>query len=305
MALPKHVVSRIPQTPVPRGRLLDIAAPIDLDPATNGNRTVPLRWINGITWQPEPCYALRAMDVDACARIDFNGPPHACDAALTQTPFAVWDAFRGASLEFTPAEIEELLAGRFTLKMSAAFASELLTAAASGDRALRKSATVPTVAPGAAQPIYNALAIIEAELAIRLQGARGMVHVPPSLLGEAISKAAICLDPTTGQWETVTGHQVVADAGYEGAPQPTGFGAAATSGQAWIYASGPVRYAATAPAMVDDGNVGSTITNFTSLESAPTFTTHDDILRYRDAAGIFQFDDCPVTAVLASYSVNA
>lgn len=307
MALPKVPIKAPARKPMPRGRLLDIISRFELDPVNNGDQTVAARWINGVTWQPEPCRGLFTADVDACAEIDFIQIAPICEAAITQTPFAVYDALKGSALEYTADDLLAIIEGRVTLKTSAAFASELLSGAASGDRALRKSAHAPSIAFGAAAtPIYNAIAVLEADLASTMRGARGMIHMPPGMLQEAVRISELELN-ADGQYETPLGNLVVADAGYLNAPQPTGGGGASTAGNDWIYASGPVEYQWSSPIAIDAGNIGSTITSFTSRETAAlsVFTSRDDITRFVEAVGILIFDPCPVTAVLTSYGENA
>lgn len=110
---------------------------------------------------------------------------------------------------------------------------------------LANSATVVGDGPVA---VTSAVAAIERGLADRLHGARGLVHVPVEVL--AISGNAFQF--RNGQWETRTGHRVVADAGYVGvAPGEE----AESTGVRWIYGSGPVRYA-TKPEDLRENGIG-------------------------------------------------
>lgn len=297
MAIAPYPINPPVRVPLPRGRLLDIISEFDAPDD---------RWVMGVTWQPWPCEALLTMDVDVCSRIDFTDFPRQCQAAITQSAFSVYDALIGSTLEYTPEDIEEVLTANVTLKSSASFATELISGAVSGDRALSKSAH-PTTLLSTASTIYNAMLAIENDLAFSLQGAQGMIHMPPGLLQEAVRMCGLRIG-SDGQWETPLGNKVVADAGYIGARKPD---FSATPGvqltTAWVYGSGLVQYKMTAPMAVDGGNIGSTLTNFTGRENAAqsVFTSRNRMTRFVDRIGILIFDPCPVNAVLVNYTENA
>lgn len=307
MALPLHVVSRITQPQLTAGTLLSSISEIDLGPVTNGDRPVDSRWLNGITWQPEPNFALYSNDVDVCVRVDFTQTPRVCDAAITQSAFSVYDAIKAATIEYRPEEIEEMVLGRVTRKLSAAFARELLAGSISGDRSLSSVAHAPfrRTFASAATPIWYTLAVLEDDLARVLRGTQGTLHLPPGMLGQACTTYGVCMKDD-GNFYTPLGNLVISDAGYAGSPQPAGQGANNSLLNDWVYASGPVRYRRSAPQMVDGGNIGSTMTTYTGREDLRSadytgFRTHDDMTRFADVYGIFQFDTAPVTACLASY----
>lgn len=302
MAIAANLANPIPQEALP-GQLLDVIGEITFEKTGVSDKG----WLAGISWVPEPCLSLRTSDVDVCTRIDYVAVPRLCEPAVTQTAFTVYDAFKGATLEFDAEDIAEILDGRTTRKLSAAFAAELITGNASGGMSLSSQATAPTgLAFGsAATPVYNAFAVIESELARRLRGSQGTIHLPPGMLAEAVFHVE--LERRDGRWYTPLGNLVIADSGYLDPVQPDGGGGASAAGEDWIYASGPVRYRKTAPKPVDDGNIGSTMTTYTGTEDIrsadyQSFRTHNDMVRFMDVHGIFQFDPCPVTAVLATYS---
>lgn len=302
--------------PVPRGRLLDAIPTIVPHGAINGDREVEERWaVAGVTWQPEPCQALFSMDVNVCARIDHTDIPHVCEAAITQTAFSVYEAFYGSALEYSPEALAAIALSRITVKLSAAFATELITANISGANglALSKSATQPPALTfGTTAPLYRALPILENELAARLRGGKGIIHMPPGMLEQAVYQCEVELN-ADGVFETPVGNLVVADAGYVNMAKPVGSATAGTPGTTdWVYASGMVRYAKSGIISVDGGNIGSSLTNYTGRENLTgidpaqsSFKSRDAMIRYFDVLGILIFDPCPVTAALVTYSENS
>lgn len=307
MALPALPLPQVDQTLLPaRSRLLAVIDEFPVEGSEVGGAQAN-RWAaGGVTWQPEPCLPLFTGDIDVCTRVDFTDFPRTCEPAITQTAFTVYDAFQASMLDLKVEEMEEILAGRVTRKLSAAFASELLTGAASGDRALRKDATAPTqrALSSAAAPIWYVLAVLEDELARRLRGTKGIIHLPPMFLAQAKATYGVALEGD--RWVTPLGNLVIPDAGYiaaEGAGgQPEGGGGAAAAGQGWVYASGPVEFRMTEARTVDGDNIGSTITSFTGRENAAqsVFTSRNVSKRFRSLVGLLRWDPCPVTAALAS-----
>jgi hypothetical protein len=279
-----QAVIRLPAARRQPRRLLDV---LDRLPGVEGNR-----WLEGVTWQPTACRALTVEGGDDCSNFDFNVVPDECEAAVTQDPFRVSDAFKAATLDMIYSEVDEMLASRFNLQVSASFASELLSGAASGGMSLSSEASAPNGAAFGvgATPIWNALAILEEEIAERLQGGVGYIHLPPGLLSQAVSECELTLN-TDGQWETPVGNIVISDAGYINPPPPTGEGAS-SGAEDWIYASGPVWFESTVPILIGQGSETLTL-------SENTFT------QYIAGYGILVFDPCPVTAVLVSYNIEA
>lgn len=279
MAYLNPTIGTLKPAPLPRGRLLDLI------PSTGEE----VRWFNGVSWTPWPSRGLLTQDVDACNPDPSTDIDRYCVPAVDQPTFRLLDALTASALEFTPAELTTLLADRFALITSWAFASELLSGAASGGNALSKAAHAPTgMAFGAAAtPVWNALAVIEADLALTLYGGAGIIHMPPSMMVIAQEY----LVPDGNRWTTPSGHLVVFDGGYTNAPPPEGE-AASAAGEDWIYASGPVAHALTSPKLV-----GSTDDAF--------YLEKNLYEVYMESYGLLQFDAAPVTAVLASYSQAA
>lgn len=288
-----HIV--LPAGPVQPRRLLDSISRIP----TSGSE----RWLDGVTWEPTKCRALTVDNEDACATGDIVLTPVTCDAWETQLPFRLTDAMSATTLDLTPDEVGSRLSAFYNRAVSAAFAKELISGAASGGMSLSSEATAPNGAAfgDAATPIWNALTILEEEIAERLQGGAGFIFLTPGLLAQArLSYGLTLVDSrwkdsygralVEGRWETPSGNIVISDAGFLNPPPPTGQ-TASGAGEDWMYASGPVFFESTAPSSV--GNPTESL-NFTRN----TFT------RYVQGYGILVFDPCPVTAVLASYALE-
>lgn len=287
MALPKIPVEAAPLDPLPR-RLLDTIGEFGF----RDGRIEPNRWLAGITWNPRPRRPLLTQSAsNVCSPPASTDPAYGCVAAVTQAPFRVYDAFSSTNQNFTGAEIAEMLRERMPAMSSDAFARELIGGAAGSTLSLANQAHSPVgLAFGSgATPVWNALAILETELGLTLYGAKGMIHLPVGLLGQAVYTYGLRL--VGDHWETPLGNTVVADSGYISATQPTGQ-AASPAATDWVYASGPVQYRSTEPALLGtDGNEFIT-------------PSTNDILRWMEMYGILKFDPCPVTAVLASYDVD-
>lgn len=285
-----------PIAPLPRGRLLDnipVIPPTDIigDNVSQSSRGV--RWINGITWNPLPSRPFLTHSTDICVQADFTDPNYQCVAAVTQKAFIVYDAIIGSAIEWEPGDLNDILEERVPYMMSASFATELITGAASGSGFSLSSKAHSPSGNGfgsPATPIWNAIAVLESELALTMFGGQGTIHMPPSFLGEAVTRAGVRF--IDGQYQTTTGHLVIADAGYTAAAAPTGQAAAGVA-QDWIYASGPVRYA-----IADDDE------GFDDMANISTFMdfTKNRYRRWESTYGILQFSPAFVTAVLTSYA---
>ena len=292
MAVPQARMVRTPYPrPLPRGRLLDIIARLTVgDMLVAGSEAgYAERWLAGLGWEPNECSRLLTDNVVVCGTNDFPDLSNVeCQDPIDQTPFALYDVFNGSTLEYRIEEIDSILRERYELIRSAAFARELVGGAASGGRSL--SSTAHLTAGGAtATSVEVALYHLENDLGETMNGGQGLIHLPPGLLHSFVTQGGLQL--VDGQWQTPTGHRVVADAGYVGAPEPSG-GSAASATQAWVYASGPVRWAATDDFLGDNGS------EYTSI-------TRNQIQRILAGYGILVFDPCPVTAVLVTIGDNA
>jgi hypothetical protein len=169
-------------------------------------------------------------------------------------------------------------------------ASELLSGAASGGMSLSSEATSPADVPFGWPALSpgDALTVLEEELATRLNGLQGMIHVSPGLLAQLTVMGGTTREGD--MWLTQTGHVVVADAGYAGAPAPSGEATAAV-GECWAYASGPVFYASDDPRLLGADN--QEIVNM----------SRNIRRRFGMAHGLLVFEPCPVTAVLVNMGI--
>lgn len=281
---------RLPLAPPSPRRLLDI---IDKIPGTEtpegeaeGNE---LRWLNGVKFEPWPCRGLSTVAAVECTTEDLAAITAECEAAVTQTPFQIIDSLKASTLEWSVEAVDAMLGARAQIMISAAFAAELISGAASSGMSLSSEAHAPDdIAFGAAaKPVWEVMAALENELAQNMPGQRGLIHIPPGLLSTATMAYGLQMN-ADGVFETPNGNIVISDAGYYQPTQPTGQPAPA-AGTDWIYASGPVWWQATD--MIGLG-VGSETYVF----------NRNTINRWISGYGIVVFDPCPVTAALATYS---
>lgn len=276
-------IGMLPQPQLLPGIFLDVADLLDLGSAAE-------RWmIAGVKFTPRTVETpLQAAGIGDCA----GGVPlepvarPLCLPAVSQNPFTLVDLVEMKALELMAFGGEEDVDGealdRFRHLVSAAFASELISGTASGGISLSNSATAPAgLAFGTASKLTGALALLEAELATRLLNSRGVIHLPPVLLSQAIEGYSLTF--VDGHWTTPLGNIVIVDAGYAAAPQPTGGGDAAGATEVWVYASGPVHY------RLIDGKLNARDT------SSFAFATND-ITRWTQGYGLIVFEPSLVTA---------
>lgn len=272
------------QNPIQPRRLLDVADVIPdelLDPQN------PQRWLEGVSWEPSTCASLATTAADACSDNFFTSTARGCAESLTQTPFRVEDKFQMSTLDGDSDSILSRLQANWDAHISAAFAGELLSGASSGGISLSSEATAPaSLAFGsAAVPVWKAVAVLEEELADRVANSVAWLHIAPGLLAQAVGSYGLVLDER-GRWITPAGNIVVTDAGYNSPPPPAGQ-AAASAGESWVYASGPILHKATSMMLASD----ITITN-------------NKVTAWVEGYGLLLFDPCMVSAVLASYALE-
>lgn len=274
----------LPDGPSQPRKLLDQITKFTSDP------TNPNRWLAGVRWQPERCRALSVDDVDACVGVDQTVDAIECLGWASQLPFRISDALVGSTLEYTADELQTMSTEFYLSALSAAFATELVSGVGSGGESLSSVATAPVGAAfgAAATPIWNALAILEEEIASRLQGEVGFIFLQPGLLAQAVRSYGLRLNGD--RWETPAGNIVISDAGFILAAPPTGE-TTSGAGEDWVYASGPVSYQESEPRPIGSGSE--------SLDK-----TRNTITQYVNGFGILVFDPCPVTAILASYALE-
>lgn len=270
--------------PQPR-KLLDIAQTFDV----SGDN--PKRWLAGVRWPQLVCGSLTATSVVPCSDGDQSATlVEQCVEWGSQLPFRLSDGVKASTLDFTLDELAEMSRELYDRAVSASFAAELISGIGSGGSSLSSEATAPDGAAfgSAATPIWNALAILEEEIADRLHGDVGYIHLPPGLLAQAVSTYGLML--VDGHWETPAGNVVISDAGYVSPVEPDGE-AGSDPAEDWVYASGPIFYQRTDGELVGSG---SETVNFAD--------GHNRIDQFINGHGILVFDPCPVTAVLVSYS---
>jgi hypothetical protein len=175
--------------------------------------------------------------------------------------------------------MESRLSKRLDVYASAAFAVELMRGTNGGPNSFKTNET--TVISNTALTLRLAFAAVETFLAQKLFGARGIVHITPATL--ALAAADRLVHYIDGEWQTASGHRVVADAGYTGA-NPTGVAAAGAS-ETFIYASGPVYYA-----ISDTKPVGRRNQESTDM-------TRNVYQFFSERYGLLAFDSCSVGAV--------
>jgi hypothetical protein len=285
----------LPLGPVQPRRLLDVIPRL---PAIAGN---PMRWIEGVTWEPWPCRALTVDNEQAC---DAAGQPVAlvpaeCEPHVGQASFRISDAMKFTTLDPAVDGMQGQLEARYNMQVSATFAHELLSGDGSGGMSLASEATPPNgqaFADPALSP-WEGLSVLEEEIAERLQGGVGYIHVSPGILSRFVSGGVLHLN-AVGMWETPAGNIVITDAGYINPPHPDAGGGASGSGTDWVYASGPVWFESTAPIFVGTG-----MQTFEGNSARPgTPWDRNVVLQYLNGYGILVFDPCPVTAVLIGFS---
>ncbi len=268
----------------PVGLLLDeaTAAP---STATNGEM-IGRRWLHGVRWTSLSCDPLLTQPADDCTYtqdLDAEDFPD----VVEQSAFNIYDSLNCSTLSDPADDIRRRLQGRMDLMESAAFATELITATASGGISLSSEATVPLAS--SVTTVLNALSVIESHLASTLHGGVGMIHISPALLPVLAGQTHLVY-LSNGAVRTLSGHVVVSDAGYINAAAPDGESASA-SAQDWVYGSGPVRYYTTTP-------------TFRGLPGEQVDYIHNRIDSFIEEYGLLLFEPCATVAVLASYSVS-
>lgn len=255
------------------------------------------RWAGvGVKVEQFPFRPQVGKPADVCNHTDLAESPLECSADDWETflPFIVGDAVKRSSMDEKVASetTDELLAALRTHGLSYFYAKELVAAAASGSQSLKSTAHAAAgIAFGsAATPIWNALPALESDLAGVTYGQAGVIHMPPGMLSQAVAECGLRMEG--GNWVTPLGNVVIADTGYIGMAAPTGQSASG-SGEDWLYASGPVRWAYAeqpSPFVTHDGG------SFTLSTNKGTSVLYGQ--------GVIVFEPATVSAVLASYTVS-
>lgn len=253
---------------------------IDASPEIPAAELQGSRWLlAGVTWVGFDCSNIETTTEDGCTALEpLDFARGFGDSIYTHQTFMLWDAIRCSDLSVEPSVLRDRVEMKLTVLASAGMASELMTGAASADR----SFTTDALSLGnTAETIRVGFAKLEAHLASKLNGAVGMIHVPPGVLTLANADSIISMG-ADGLFRTATGHIVIGDAGYSGTATPDG-ATAASSSQAWLYASGIVRHA---------------ITDIKGLrEAEENLTERNTESFYGHRYGVVVYDSCAVGAV--------
>lgn len=235
-----------------RGLFLDAANPIPSDELVAAGTS---RMRLGVTWVPWGTINL-ATDASDCD-VNYNHTPfepvvREVPAILDQPAFAMWDALKCSTLSSETGWLSARVQRNLTVYASAAMASELATAAASGGLPISGANPypgvggedyTPTIINATAQSIRISMYELETHLASVLHGGEGMIHVSSGLLSLLAADELVAWDGRV--YRTHTGHVVVGDPGWTGQYTPLGSSAASTN-EEWMYATAPVWYALTA-----------------------------------------------------------
>lgn len=245
------------------------------------------RWQFGVKFVPRDCKPLRTLGAD-CAPV--NKIVDLYEDVTTQPAFTLYDGLQCSILSNNPAEMAQQLTNNLDVLASAIFANELVSGLASGGNSLSSTAAVPLGGLNSL-PISAALNFLEDELGVRLQGAVGMIHVTPGVLGALVRNGSVRIEGDS--YTSPSGHTVVGDAGYVtpgiGMLPPVGQ-PLAVDGQEWMYASGPVLYK---QSPIDE--LGEDIEQMDWARNT--------LLKLQEKYGILVFEPCPVIAVLACFEV--
>lgn len=128
--------------------------------------------------------------------------------------------------------------------------------------------------------IHKALACVEMYLADTLHGAPGMIHLTFGALTMAYAAQAVWRDGNL--WRTVSGHVVVADAGYTG----TGPNGQAVGTTQWIYGTGLIQYAL-GPVEIIPGTFEDARSRAAAIDR-----TVNDVVLYVQRPATWVWDEC-------------
>lgn len=279
------VIGTLPASGASYG-LLEVMRPLVFDAGQEE------RWPgHGLSFLQRPCRGGYRSNTDGCVDTDpttATVPAVDCNDWIEQRPFRVYDVMDVSVFDWNTLGVEAMMMERMRYIQSALFAQELIDGVGATGVSLSNTATAPTdVAFGVATGLTRAVAVIENELALRLMGRQGVIHMTPGMLLQAVTPCGLEEDGTTGVWTTPNDTIVVADAGYVNALGPTG-NTGSAAGTDWIYGSGEIFYASTTPELI------GTLTQSFSI-------TRDQVRRFIEGYGLLAFEACPVTAILANY----
>lgn len=256
----------------PWGLLIDVADEIpNLDRRRVGA---------GVKFPVFGCGTLTSAEILPCEDADEWEPAEDIDedGCASFDAFVIEVAEVGTTLDYTIDDLRARHDARVAIQTSAALTAGLL---GKGPMNLSTAADVATSDPGL--PPLIALELIEERLAASLYGGAGIIHVTPA----GLVAIAEHLERDGNLWRTPTGHVVVGDAGFTDlAPE----GETSGAGEGWMYGSGPVQVAISAPH----------VDTFGRAESYLDRTTNK-MRGWSERAALAIFDPCAVVAAKYVY----
>lgn len=241
------------------------------------------RWLNGVKFLPYGCDNIVGEVFDPCVART-SEYQEGFDEIVAFQPFLAEVAIQCSVVGTTRAELEAYL-----LAMSEAGRSSVLgaqverDAIGTGNPSLASEAQVLS---NADQSLLGAAIAVEEALADVLDGGVGTIHLAPGLFVAYANGGGAHLG-ADNIWRTVTGHVIVADAGYIGASPAT---EGAVNGELWVYGSGPVF-----------AQYGGIVT-YNGLDNEVIDFTRDQWNVKVEQYGIAIFEPCSVVAALVDVS---
>lgn len=247
------------------------------------------RWLNGVKFIPFGIDRTIGALADPCITRTRQADPTDRGAEITFYPFLV-----ETSVDCTPmslnevalqSELEAFAKAHLAIERPPRVALQVMEGTYAGMNPW--FANVATALTGADRTLVGALQAVERGLAALLGDAQGLIHVPSWLLSSMQLGGGLRFIDNI--WYTASGHIVVADAGYRG-PSPLTHGV--TTGETWIYGSGPVKYVTSEPQI--DGT-----------QKRTDFDTHNDWDVYATQYALAIFEPGHVVAAAVTTSTDA
>lgn len=226
-----------PVTPRTEGLITSALRPFPAA-ATASERANDDRWMLGVRWFPWPT-VMTERAIEECSPVTLSDEIDAGDQ-ITFDAFRVTASITCSVLTYSFDEVRQILITDADLYAAPAVAKHLMTATGGTgnfvDDAVILTGQVPSV---------RAVAAMEDKLNDVLQGALGVVYMPSVVSSEAYFALDDDDDGDEGPTgiATIVGHSVVVDPAFLGHPAAGATGA----DDAWVYGSGPIWGAVSAP----------------------------------------------------------
>lgn len=220
--------------PLPRPWATALTTYFELDTPEYGvDAKGVMRWMNGVKFVPFGCDKIVGDTVDPCVErtTDYMD---GMDAEVSFDPFMSEVAVQCSVVTMDRADLEAYLVAHTEVGRSSILAAQVEHSAYTTTNP--SLASEAQVISNADQSLIGALIAVEDALADVLDGGMGMIHMPAGLLS-ALNAGGGVVRGVDGKPYTITGHLIVADAGYLGVSPNTN---AVANGEVWIYGSGPV-----------------------------------------------------------------